>query len=90
MVYGASATIAWFSLALSSILSHRVMLGYQRRHEQDKGMNFRHTKTPSSDKIWVWLANGTRYFGKALAFCNALWLLVRTLFEFSGVYANCT
>ena len=66
------------------------MLRYQRRHKLDKALNFADAKSGWRDHAYVWLANGSRYMGKMLAFSNAVWLLVRTIFEFSGFYENCT
>ena len=104
LLYGSLATVVWLSLQASMMLSHAVMLRYQREHRQAPSMDFRRPSVnsptlPTSDPqsyertithaVLCSLAVITRIFGKTLAVANTIWLLLTALLQYTGVYDRC-
>lgn len=89
LLYGLVSTIAWLLRAASSILSHHVMLMYQRAHIADPAVDLRATKRSVGHLVAIFLAHVTRVFGKFLVAGNAIWLLASSLFEYVGLYDSC-
>ena len=101
LLYGINATVVWFSLMVSSFFSHSVMLRYQNEKQKQPLANARaapgspvQPRRTISAAIWNsvpvrGLAAVTRYFGKFLAVANAFFLVVVSLFEFTGGFDNC-
>ena len=98
-LYGVLATVAWICLLASMLVSHQVMLLYQRKHIKNASLDFRRPpsdpNTPNQyDRTW-WhstlcgIAVFLRCFGKTIVVLNTLWLIVSSLFEFTGGFDNC-
>ncbi|KAH7127145.1 hypothetical protein B0J11DRAFT_432600 [Dendryphion nanum] len=81
LIYGGLATLVWILLTTSMLFSHAAMVRYQREHR-----GYERTTTHS---ILCGFAVTTRILGKTIAVCNALWLLVTALLEYTGVYDRC-
>ena len=78
LLYGSIATIAWVCLMYSSLLSHAIMLRYDRR-----GQNI------SRSSILLAMAVSTRFIGKTLAVLNAGWLVLYNILQYSGTFNQC-
>lgn len=104
LVYGGLATIVWFLLTISMMFSHAAMVRYQREHRVAPSMDFRRPSLTSPNdqtvqpqgyerstghSVLCGLAVTTRLLGKTIAVCNALWLLITALLEYTGVYDRC-
>ncbi|KAI9860798.1 MAG: hypothetical protein M1813_005721 [Trichoglossum hirsutum] len=83
LLYGSLATFSCFLLFLSSLLSHAAMLRYQRSHDNH------HDNLPQRNKVLDGLAVITRLAGKTIAVCNAIFLFISCIFEYSGFYGRC-
>ena len=100
-MYGVLGTAAWLCLFASMLLSHEVMLRYQRAHLHNTSVDFRRHASRLSDhainhyrQTWAhWFLCGAavslRYIGKTLCVVNSMWLIVSSLMEFAGGYDNC-
>ncbi|KAK5117926.1 hypothetical protein LTR85_008700 [Meristemomyces frigidus] len=100
LLYGIGGTLVWFCLLLSQLLSHEIMLRYQKEHILNPSMDFRlrydpknpNTNTYERDRTHSALCAAAvilRYTGKAMAIVNALWLIISSLLEFIGGFDNC-
>ncbi|KAF2732487.1 hypothetical protein EJ04DRAFT_496825 [Polyplosphaeria fusca] len=78
--YGVLATAVWVLLAASMLFSHAAMLRYQREHWYER---------TTAHSILCGLAVVTRLLGKAMAILSAIWLVLSSLLEFTGVYDRC-
>ena len=76
LIYGLVSTVAWLTLVLSVTLSHQwsVQMG-----------NI--AKRPHC--LLGPLAVVTRLLGKSLATANAIFLVITSIFQFTGTYDNC-
>ncbi|KAF7344030.1 hypothetical protein MVEN_01692500 [Mycena venus] len=79
LIYGVAATISWLLLVISSIASHAFM----QRLEEDPH------REDIATKILGGLAVGTRLTGKAIAICNASWLIASSVMEDIGTFQTC-
>ena len=96
LIYGVLGTFVWLSLLTSMLLSHKVMLRYQEEHEKDTSKDFSLQEEPDNayrrTSRHAWLCATAvilRRIGKFVAVVNALWLIVSSLLEFTGLYDNC-
>lgn len=104
LLYGGLATLVWMLLAASMIFSHAVMLLYQREHRQAPSMDFRRPSITSpvirepgpqgyerttAHSLLCGCAVITRILGKTVAILNAIWLVLSSLLEYTGVYDRC-
>ncbi|KAI1125046.1 hypothetical protein F5Y10DRAFT_279745 [Nemania abortiva] len=90
LLYGVLATLAFFFLFISSIISHAAML----RHEvlQAGGVrngNVNSQKLALRHHILRFCAVLTRMLGRTLAVANAIWIILSSLWELVGFYDNC-
>ncbi|KAK5109262.1 hypothetical protein LTR85_003445 [Meristemomyces frigidus] len=100
LIYGVAGTLVWLFLLTSQLLSHEVMLRYQKEHILNPSIDFRLGHDPkqpvsnSYERDWAHSALCAaavilRYFGKAIAIANTLWLIIQPLLELIGAYDNC-
>lgn len=104
LLYGGLATVVWLLLQSSMILSHAVMLRYQREHRQAPSMDFRRpsvnsptlpTSSPQgyqrtiTHSVLCSLAVIMRLVGKTIAIGNTIWLLLTALLQYTSVYDQC-
>lgn len=91
LFYGSFGTIVWLLLLSSMLLSHACMKRYQAIHLDNPSIDF---SQQGPERAWshsalCGAAVTTRCLGKLIAVCNALWLIVSSLFEYIGAYDNC-
>ncbi|KDQ61195.1 hypothetical protein JAAARDRAFT_55887 [Jaapia argillacea MUCL 33604] len=81
LIYGVASTVIWVISLTSSALSH---YAHPRSHRSKKPL-------PSSrtSAIVGLLSIMLRRLGKVLATCNAVWLMVLCLFQFSNFFRRC-
>lgn len=98
LLYGVIGTIVWVCLLTSQLLSHEIMLRYQREHIRNPSMDFRLPHDPNNPNQYTRdrghstlcaAAVILRYTGKFLAIINTLWLIISSLLEFVGGFDNC-
>jgi len=89
LFYGSFATIVWFCLLASMLLSHAVMLRYQEVLIQNPGIRFKDHNRGWALSILCGAAVITRHLGKLIAVLNAVWLILSSFFELTGVYESC-
>lgn len=77
LLYGCLGTISWGLMVIASCISHELMLRAQRDPTQRPG------------GFLPYLFIFTRFSGQFLAFVNAIWLLLASVFELSGVLDTC-
>jgi hypothetical protein len=78
LIYGIAATISWFILVLSHLLSHAAMQRLERNPDRKIAI-----------RILGALAVGTRLLGKLIAICNAMWLVASSVMEDIGFFQTC-
>ncbi|KAF9233589.1 hypothetical protein BU15DRAFT_53665, partial [Melanogaster broomeanus] len=73
LIYGASSTVAWFLLILSSLLAHyaRPNVGTARRPK------------------WLAMVRCLRWAGKSLAAVNAVFIVTISVFQYANVFDRC-
>ncbi|RMX95866.1 hypothetical protein D0868_11497 [Hortaea werneckii] len=89
LAYGAIGTGVWFFLLCSALLSHAVMLRYQRIHQATPHVNLTTVPRGLGLRMLCAAAVLTRVLGKFFAFANSIWLILSSLFEMTGAYSNC-
>lgn len=104
LLYGGLATLAWILLTASMMLSHAVLLRYQREHRNAPSMDFRRAsiappaeqavgpqgyERTRSHSILCGMAVITRFLGKTIAIGNTVWLILTALLDYTGVYDQC-
>lgn len=98
LLYGIGGTLVWAFLLASQLLSHEIMLRYQRVHIHNPSMDFRLRYDPQNpntyerDRTHSALCAAAvilQYTGKALAIANTLWLIISSLLEIIGGFDNC-
>jgi len=97
LLYGVLGTTSWLFLLISMLLSHEIMLRYQKEHQIHPTIDFRRGAKPNSAtyvRTWTHsflcgLAVVLRLLGKMIAIANTLWLIASSLMEFVGAYNNC-
>ncbi|KAK5699682.1 hypothetical protein LTR97_005811 [Elasticomyces elasticus] len=87
--YGALGTAVWFSMMISMLFLHAVMLRYQDVHERRRTVDFRQYTRPLGHSMLCALAVTARYIGKSLAIINTNLLVLTSLFQYIGLYSNC-
>ncbi|XP_014551202.1 hypothetical protein COCVIDRAFT_113516 [Bipolaris victoriae FI3] len=89
LLYGILATSAHVLLLISVVLSHHVMLIYQKER-RNRAVGAAH-EVPRSPQIkWVGrLAVLMRLVGKSVAVVNATWIILSSIFELIGFYESC-
>lgn len=71
------------------LLSHEVMLRYQRLYGKEASIDFRtEPRTWSHSALFI-AAGGLRVAGRTLAGFNAVWLITSSLMEICGGFDNC-
>ena len=95
-LYGSLGVAAWFFLTISMLLSHGAMLRYQEVHANNPMIDLRKNVNGQNQYKRTWphtficaAAVVTRYLGKTIAVCNAIWILLSSLFEYIGGFDNC-
>ena len=77
LIYGVAATVAFFLLLFSSMLSH--LARRQNVHEKRSGL-----------KTFIGYAAAlTRWLGKSIAIANGLGILITCMMQFAGTYDSC-
>jgi len=85
LVYAAASTLVWMLLVISSILTHYVS---PRHSYPDQHRSLDH-HFMFMDSIAEVLAIMLRRLGKLLAACNAAWIVLACLLQFSNFYSRC-
>ena len=81
LIYGCLATLSWLLLLTASLISHELML--RKQAALDRRENYRPGKV--LPKLFVVCESS----GSFIAGCNAIWLLLSSVFELCGVFDNC-
>ncbi|RDB30039.1 hypothetical protein Hypma_013864 [Hypsizygus marmoreus] len=76
LLYGALSTVVWFLLVLSSLLSHYAM-------------TTPHASGKPSVRIARLSSIAFRRLGKLVATCNAIWIVMTCLFQFTNFFDRC-
>ena len=87
LIYGVLGTLSWFLQTSSVLLSHGVMLQYQRQLKRSPWINFSksHYRRSIFHSILCFAAVFTRLIGKVFAVINGLWILVWSLMTYTNV-----
>jgi len=85
LVYAAASTVVWMLLVISSILTHYV--SPRHSYPDQHGSPDHHFRF--MDSIAKVLAIMLRRLGKLLAACNAAWIVLACLLQFSNFYSRC-
>ncbi|CAK5262167.1 unnamed protein product [Mycena citricolor] len=83
LLYGAFSTLIWILLVLSSFLAH---YSAQRPSRFDDGGFPIYSR---ASRIAATLSIVLRRVGKVLAACNAIWIVVACIFQFSSFFDRC-
>lgn len=81
ILYAGISTLVWMMMVASSILTHHVtVIPPHLPHP---------LLTDASTRIAEGISVLLRRLGKLLATCNAIWIIVACIFEFSNVFDRC-
>ncbi|KAG7095066.1 hypothetical protein E1B28_005856 [Marasmius oreades] len=82
LIYATTSTLVWMMLVLSSILGHYA-------EESTHKHPLRPYIQPYKVHFATWFSVLLRRVGKTLAFCNAIWIVMTCIFQFTGFFSRC-
>jgi hypothetical protein len=87
LIYGVLGTLSWSLQTSSVILSHGVMLQYQRQLKRNPWINFSKPQYRRSifHSTLCFAAVATRLSGKVFAVINGLWILIWSLMTYTNI-----